>query len=157
MADITFQAVVSAANFAQLKRHRMATLLAGEYAPELGNTCPASIREAGLEGEFNEIIGAANQAYLELKKRSGAAADYVLTNSHRRPVLMKMNLREMYHFARLRDDEHAQWDIRALAHGLSEKVRTLMPLTAMMLCGKSRFDEEYRKIFSAPPRGETGK
>ena len=157
MADITFQAVVSAANFAQLKRHRMATLLAGEYAPELGNTCPASIREAGLEGEFNEVIDAANLAYRELKKKSGSAADYVLTNSHRRPVLMKMNLREMYHFARLRDDEHAQWDIRALAHGLSEKVRTLMPLTAMMLCGKSRFDEEFRKIFSAPPRGEAGK
>ncbi len=157
MADITFQAVVSAANFAQLKRHRMATLLAGEYAPELGNTCPASIREAGLEGEFNEIIGAANRAYLELRRGSGAAADYVLTNSHRRPVLMKMNLREMYHFARLRDDEHAQWDIRALAHGLSEKVRALMPLTAMLLCGKSRFAEEYGKIFSAPPRGGNGK
>ena len=36
MADITFQAVVSAANFAQLKRHRLATLMAGDYAPELG-------------------------------------------------------------------------------------------------------------------------
>ena len=129
----------------------------GDYAPELGNTCPASIREAGLEDEFNEIIAAANRAYVELKKGSGAAADYVLTNSHRRPVLMKMNLREMYHFVRLRDDEHAQWDIRALAHALSEKVRTLMPLTAMMLCGKSRFAEEYEKIFAAPPGGEAGK
>jgi len=156
MADITFQAVVSAANFAQLKRHRMATLLAGEYAPALGNTCPESIREAGLENEFNGIIETANLAYLAIKKESGAAADYVLTNSHRRPVLMKMNLREMYHFARLRDDEHAQWDIRALAHGLTEKVRALMPLTTMMLCGKSRFAEEYRKIFPTPPRGETG-
>ena len=157
MADITFQAVVSAASFAQLKRHRMATLLAGEYDPELGHTCPASIREAGLEGEFAGIIEAADLAYRELKRKSGSAADYVLTNAHRRPVLMKMNLREMYHFARLRDDEHAQWDIRALAHGLSEKVRALMPLTAMLLCGKSRFDEEYRKIFATRPRGKAGK
>lgn len=157
MADITFQVVVSAANFAQLKRHRMATLLAGEYAPGLGNTCPASLREAGLEKEFSKIVEAANHAYRAIKIRSGSAADYVLTNSHRRPVLMKMNLREMYHFARLRDDEHAQWDIRALAHSLSEKVRALMPLTAMMLCGKSRFDEEYKKIFSSPPPTETGK
>jgi len=157
MADITFQAVVSAANFAQLKRHRMATLLAGEYAPALGNTCPASIRAAGLEKEFSEIIQTANHAYGAIKTRSGSAADYVLTNSHRRPVMMKMNLREFYHFARLRDDEHAQWDIRALAHSLSEKVRALMPLTAMMLCGKSRFDEEYKKLFSSAPPTETGK
>jgi flavin-dependent thymidylate synthase len=154
MADITFQAVVSAANFAQLKRHRMATLLAGDYAPELGNTCPASIRDAGLKNEFSEIIESTNHAYHEIKKKSGGAADYVLTNSHCRTILMKMNLREMYHFARLRDDEHAQWDIRALAHALSEKVRTFMPLTAMMLCGKSAFNEEYEKIFKTPPLSE---
>ncbi len=151
MADITFQAVVSASNFAQLKRHRMATLLSGEYAPELGNTLPASINTAGLGSEFHRIIEATNDAYFKIKEKYGAAADYILTNSHRRRVLMKMNLREMYHFIRLRDDEHAQWDIRELAHRLVEKVRALMPLTAMMLCGKSAFNDEYKKIFKTPP------
>jgi flavin-dependent thymidylate synthase len=151
MADITFQAVVSAACFAQLKRHRMATLLPGDYAPGLGNTCPESLKEAGLGDEFQAIIEATNRAYRALRAGTGATADYVLTNSHCRPVLMKMNLREMYHFARLRDDEHAQWDIRALAHSLSEKVRSILPLTAMMLCGKSRFEEEYGKIFASAP------
>jgi flavin-dependent thymidylate synthase len=154
MADITFQADVSAANFAQLKRHRMATLLAGGYAPELGNTLPMSIRDAGLDGEFMEIIASTNDSYRRLKKACGAAADYVLTNSHRRRVLMKMNLREKDHFVRLRDDEHAQWDIRELAHGLAKKVRARMPLTAMMLCGKSRFLREYEKIYSSPPPDE---
>ena len=151
MADITFQTTVSAANFAQLKRHRMATLLTGEYAPALGNTLPKSIRESGLAGEFTEIIAATNEAYSLLREASGAAADYILTNSHRRRVLMKMNLKEMYHFVRLRDDEHAQWDIRELAHDLAEKVRRIMPLSAMMLCGKSRFNEKYEDIYSSPP------
>ncbi len=109
------------------------------------------MREAGLGDEFLEIIAATNRAHARLGKNSAAAADYVLTNSHRRRVLMKMNLREMYHFVRLRDDEHAQWDIRDLAHRLSEKVKPLMPLTAMMLCGKSDFAEEYKKLFAAPP------
>ena len=85
------------------------------------------------------------------KEKAGAAADYILTNSHCRRVLMKMNLRELYHFARLRDDAHAQWDIRDLAHRLSEKVKPLMPLTALMLCGKSDFGKEYKKVFNAPP------
>jgi flavin-dependent thymidylate synthase len=153
MADITFQAVVSASCFAQLKRHRMATLLPGGYAPELGVTLPASIRGAGLEDEFHAIIEATDAAYSRLRAASGATADYVLTNAHHRRVLMKMNLREIYHFIRLRDDEHAQWDIRRLARLLAGKVRALMPLTAMMLCGKSRFAEEYGAIFCAPPAG----
>ena len=153
MADITFQAVVSASSFAQLKRHRMATLLAADYVPELGFTLPASIRDAGLGEEFLAIIQATDDAYRRLREAAGAAADYVLTNSHRRRVLMKMNLREIYHFVRLRDDAHAQWDIRELAHGLATQVKRLMPLTAMMLCGKSRFAEEYGTIFATPPAG----
>ena len=157
MADITFQAVVSASSFAQLKRHRMATLLAGPYSPKLGVTIPARIGDAGLAGEFHEIIEATDNAYRILKERTGPAADYVLTNAHRRGVLMKMNLREMYHFVRLRDDEHAQWDIRELAHRLAEKVRALMPLSAMMLCGKSRFDEKYKKNIPSPPSGRSAK
>ena len=147
MADITFQALISAANFAQLKRHRLATLMAGDYLPEFGNTLPASVAAAGLGDEFGKIIEQTNNVFLKIKAACGPAADYVLTNSHRRRVLMKMNLREMYHFVRLRDDEHAQWDIRRLAHQLSEKIKTIMPLSAMMLCGKSGFDQEYKKNY----------
>lgn len=153
MADIVFQARVSAANFAQLKRHRLATLIAGDYLPAFGNTLPESVAAAGLGNEFDEIVGRTNAVYLKLKTAIGPAADYVLTNSHRRSVLMKMNLREIYHFVRLRDDEHAQWDIRRLAHRLAQKVKKVMPLSAMMLCGKSDFDREYKKYYQNPPSG----
>jgi len=153
MADVTFQASVSAACFAQLKRHRMATLLAGKYEPRLGCTVPASLVQAGLEDEFRRLAAAAEEAYRRLGDRSPSAADYVLSNAHRRRVLMKMNLRELYHFIRLRDDEHAQWDIRALAGALARLVRRRMPLSAMLLCGKSRFGEEYERIYGSRPAG----
>lgn len=155
LADITFQALISAANFAQLKRHRLATLIAGDYLPEFGNVVPESVAAAGLDGEFNQIIEQTNSAYLKIKATFGPAADYILTNSHCRPILMKMNLREVYHFVRLRDDEHAQWDIRRLAHQLAEKVKTLMPLSAMMLCGKSDFDQKYKKNYPASTGAES--
>jgi hypothetical protein len=142
MVDIAFQARISAANFAQLKRHRLATLLAGDYRPEFGNTLPDNVRAAGLDREFLDIIGQTNDAHARIQALHGPAADYILTNSHRRSVLMKMNLREMYHFIRLRDDEHAQWDIRHLAHQLAGQVRAIMPLGAMMLCGKCDFDRQ---------------
>jgi thymidylate synthase ThyX len=151
MADVTFQATVSASCFAQLKRHRMATLLAGEYDPGLGVTLPPSLAEAGLEGEFRRIAAASDAAYRRLQAGCPAAADYILTNSHRRRLLMRMNLRELYHFVRLRDDEHAQWEIRALARDLAGLVRRRMPLAAMLLCGKSRFAGAYEAIYGTRP------
>jgi flavin-dependent thymidylate synthase len=151
MADVTFQATVSASCFAQLKRHRMATLLAGAYDPGLGVTLPPSFAAAGLENEFRRIISASDAAYCRLQAACPAAADYILTNAHRRCVLMRMNLRELYHFVRLRDDEHAQWDIRALANDLAGLVRRRMPLAAMLLCGKSRFAGEYETIYGTRP------
>ena len=151
LPDFTFQVVVSASNFAQLKRHRMATLITGDYNIGFENTLPASIRENGLEEEFKEIIDRTNRVYLQLRERYGAAADYILTNSHCRRVVMKMNLREFYHFVRLRSDEHTQWDIRSMSHQLIRKVKEIMPYSTLLLCGKSDFAVEFEKIFQRKP------
>lgn len=151
LPDFTFQAVISASNFAQLKRHRMATLLCGDYDIRLGNTVPENIKAVGLEKEFNGIIDTTNETYLKLKERYGHAADYILTNSHCRLVVMKMNLREVYHFIRLRADEHAQWDIRGLAEQLLQEIKDIMPLSAALLCGKSDYERLFEEIFHRKP------
>ena len=143
---------MSCPNFAQLKRHRIATLLSGDYDIRLGNTIPESIRQNGLESEFMKIIETTSDVYQNLKDRYGQAADYILTNSHRRMVIMKMNLRELYHFVRLRDDHHAQWDIKSLAHTLLEQVKDIMPLSTLLLCGKSDFEKQYQAIFKTKPK-----
>lgn len=151
LPDFTFQVVVSASNFAQLKRHRMSTLIPGSYDSGFENTIPGSIRENGLEGEFKEIIDQTNRVYLQIKEKYGQAADYILTNSHCRSVVMKMNLRELYHFVRLRSDEHTQWDIRGMSHQLIRKVKEIMPYSTMLLCGKSDFAAEFEKIYNRKP------
>ena len=152
LVHFTFQTMLSASAFAQLKRHRMATLLAGDYDPDLGNTIPSSFAATDLKGEFLKIIRQSNRTYRALQPSLGAVAAYVLTNSHRRPIMMKMNLREFYHFVRLRDDEHAQWDIRRLTAQLIRLVRPLMPSAGMLLCGKSRFAQTYENIYKKKPR-----
>ncbi len=151
-ADLEFQAVISASNFAQLKRHRMATLITSDYDIELGNTIPPSIIENRLDKEFKEIIEKTNEVYLKFKDKYGVVADYLLTNSHRRVVYMKMNLREIYHFARLRSDEHAQWDIRNLSDRLVDEVKKLMPYSSMLLCGKGDFIDTFKKIYNKNPK-----
>ena len=152
LPDITFQAVVSASNFAQLKRHRIATHLSGEYNIECGNVIPKSFGTVNLKETFLNIIEHTNQVYLKLKDIYNEAADYILTNSHCRMVIVKMNLRELYHFSRLRDDEHAQWDIRNLAEKLLEKVKKIMPYSTLLLCGKSKFYKIFEDIYKKKPK-----
>lgn len=60
---------------------------------------------------------------------------------------MKFNAREMYHLARLRADQHAQWDIRNLTQKMLAQAKKVMPLTLTMACGKDSFPECYKKNF----------
>ena len=149
--DLTFELVVSASCYAQLKRHRMATMTAQPYDPGLGATVPPSIAEIGAADEFLEVVAATDEAHARLAKAAGGAADYVLTNAHRRRVLLKINARELYHVSRLREDASAQWDIRRTAGAMSSLARKAMPLTCLMLGGKDVYAGTYRKVFGRPP------
>jgi flavin-dependent thymidylate synthase len=151
-AELVFELVVSASCFAQLKRHRLATLTVQRYDPALGVTVPPSVAEAGLEREFREVIAETERTHRELRGRVGEAADYVLTNSHRRRVLLKVNLRELYHVSRLREDASAQWEIREVAGEMSAAARRAFPLAGLLLGGKDAYPGIYARVFGRPPR-----
>ena len=145
--DYTFELTVSATNYAQLKRHRMTTQLVQDYDPSLGCTVPESVKEIGKGAFFNEIINKINDFYYDFAKVFPHSRNYILSNSHRRRVLLKINARELYHFISLRDDEHAQWDIRNTAREIAGFVKKTHPLTSMLLCGKSGYGELFSQIF----------
>jgi flavin-dependent thymidylate synthase len=145
--DLTYELIVSASCFAQLKRHRMATLLCQDYTPELGVTVPDSIRETGMEAAFLEMVRMTEDLYAELRQSLPIAANYCLTNAHRKRVLMKINARELYHIARLRADRHAQWDIRNLAVEMIAQAKAVMPLTLMLATGKDGFENGHDEVF----------
>lgn len=147
--DLQFDLVVSASCFAQLKRHRMATLVTQDYDPALDVTVPPSIAAIGMEKPFREMMARTEEMYETIRRAVPPAAPYILTNAHRKRVLMKMNARELYHIARLRADRHAQWDIRRLTEGMLACAREVMPLTLLMAGGKDGFEETYRQTF--PP------
>ncbi len=144
---LQFELVTSASCFAQLKRHRMATIIAQDYDPQLGVTVPPSVRAIGRQKEFMDIVHRSEDAYCQIKHKLPFAAAYVLTNAHRKRVLMKLNARELYHLSRLRADAHAQWDIRELSEKMLKQARKVMPLTLMMACGKDSFPALQKKVF----------
>jgi flavin-dependent thymidylate synthase len=151
-ADLTFELTVSSSCFAQLKRHRLATLTCQPYDPGLGVTVPPSIEETGARREFLAMISRTEEAHAKMKKAIGRAADYVLTNAHRRRALLKVNVRELYHISRLREDLTAQWEIRMLSAALSRYARRVFPLSTMLLGGKDDYAVLYKRIFGREPK-----
>ncbi len=151
-ADLVYDLVVSASCFAQLKRHRMATLTTQRYDPALGVTVPPSIRAIGAERELLDLVARTDEAHSALEKAVGPAADYVLTNAHRRRALIKLNVRELYHISRLREDATAQWEIRRTTADMSRLAKKAMPLACLLLGGKDAYPDLYAKVFGRAPK-----
>ncbi|HOD17563.1 MAG TPA: FAD-dependent thymidylate synthase [Candidatus Cloacimonadota bacterium] len=141
MAEFTFELTMSASCFAQFKRHRMCTILKAPYNPKESYVIPPSIQKLPQLNTIPEFLKQAELLAGKLNEINPLLAPYVLTNAHRVRVLAKMNLRELYHFTRLRSDEHAQWEIRNLAQSMTVKVKELCPFSARWLMGKSEFPQ----------------
>lgn len=141
---------VSASCFAQLKRHRIATIIPQSYNVDLQREYPESFRYfivyqnneelKELSKSLNDSMEQVFRLYTLLSQNySPEVANYALTNSHQRNVLVVMNMRELYHFSRMRCDYHAQEEIRNLAHKVVEKVKIIAPVTGEYLGGKDKW------------------
>jgi flavin-dependent thymidylate synthase len=149
--DLTFELIVSASCFAQLKRHRQATITHQNYNPELGVTIPPSFYDIGVVEEFMSRIEEVNNLYYKIKEESPEGAQYILTNAHRKRVLLSLNTRELYHVSRLREDKHAQWEIREKTKKMVNLAKKVMPFTLMLTGGKDIYPSVYKDIFGEYP------
>jgi flavin-dependent thymidylate synthase len=141
--DFQFILQISSSCFAQLKRHRMMTILPRPYQTWYSVVIPKSVQETKMTKKFKEIIKKTNDFYNKYE------TPYCLTNSHTRFVQVKVNLREMYHFCRMRMDNHAQWEIRELANEMHKLASKVCPNGMSLCCGKDQFKETYEKIFES--------
>ena len=144
---LTFELTISATCFAQIKRHRMASITCQEYDPALGVTVPPGVAAIGMERPFRDLCARTEETWEKIRRTAPAAAAYILTNAHRRRVAMRVSARELYHLARVRADRHAQWDIRETAGRMVADGREVMPLTLMLAAGKDGFDALYARVF----------
>ena len=115
-------------------------------------TTPVSVKAVGEERRFNEIMELVNSLYYTIEESLPGIGSYILTNAHRRRVLMKVNVRELYHISRLREDPTAQWDIRNIAHEMSALAKKALPITTMLLGGKSDYSAIYKHVYGRFPK-----
>lgn len=120
---------VSRALSHQLVRHRMAS-----FCQESQRYVKVDVSEDWFvkpdfsdeidENVFDKAMQFSAWAYAQLINDGVPAEDarYVLPNACQTSLVMTMNLRELWHFLELREDGHAQWEIRKLAKEIREKV-----------------------------------
>ena len=142
VADFEFQFDISASCFAQLKRHRMATIIKSQYDVNNGFVIPPQLKFLKQTKRFQDAYDKISKLY---SKIDANIAPYLLTNAHRVKVVMKANLRELYHFSRLRSDSHAQWEIQELSDFLISKIQEVAPLSASLMMGKDKFNKTIIK------------
>jgi len=136
-SDFIFKINCSSTCFAQLKRHRISSIVRGKYSPKNGFVVPKLIKDLENEKEIEEIIFQSESLWLKLERIKKGLGAYILTNSHKMEILFKANLREVYHFSRLRSDKHAQWEIREISKKIDKIVKKMAPLSGKMIGGKS--------------------
>ncbi|HPH61358.1 MAG TPA: FAD-dependent thymidylate synthase [Candidatus Syntrophosphaera sp.] len=139
LVDFSFELSLTESCWAQFKRHRVGSVIRQKHPSSRLWVLPEVIGEAGRSSQWHDLL----PRVMDLKKALASISDelacYARLNADRVKVLVKMNLRELYHLIRLRCDEHAQWEINILAHAIAEQLRGVAPQATDWLCGKSEF------------------
>jgi len=52
----------------------------------------------------------------------------------------------------LREDKHAQWDIREISEQMTALAKQVMPLTMLFIGGKDHYTDIYQKQFGKKPK-----
>ncbi len=141
LVSYTFLITLSASAYAQLKRHRMMTVIRGEYN---FNDYIVPERLKHESSFFSKYVEKYGKLYKILKDLG--LEEYMLLNAHRRKVLVHINAREMYHLASLRMDKHAQWEIRNIVRKMVGKIREHHPLLLLLATGKDDFDKRKNYV-----------
>ncbi|MFA5132515.1 MAG: FAD-dependent thymidylate synthase [Candidatus Paceibacterota bacterium] len=152
LAEFDFMIYLSASAFAQIKRHRMGTLIPRPYLRDRGNiyekfdvnncVIPESLK---WNQEYMGSMIACMQESVKFIYENNVplcVAEYFVTNAMKRWVRYKINARSFGNFSRLRRDSHAQWEIRDLANQMFERVKMVAPITSKLYypreCGDER-------------------
>jgi len=143
--NYTFESIMDQGAYFEVKRHRMSSQTPGPLTCDLGYLTPRWVDEAGFRGEYDAAMRQAADAYRMIRREHGPEiAAYLVPNGFLRRLVLGMNLREAFHFCRLRSSESAHAAVRVLALQAAEQIRSAHPL----LGGYLKMDEgwDWRKL-----------
>ena len=118
-----FELKISESCWHQLLRHRRLRL--GWQYPGVGEgyVVPLGVKEYGGLGVFEEGMEASGRIYEKIRRVSHEASHYVVTNAHRKRVVVDISLKDLYYLVFLRTGKNVQWEVKGLVEELMEEVR----------------------------------
>ena len=126
--EYTFEYLMDYGAYREFKRHRMQSYLPQPLTVVEGYVEPPLIVESGLSTTYREAMDVSADAYARLSAISPRLAEYTVTHAHLRRVVTRMNLRECYHFFKLRVQPEAHFTIRDAAQQAMDLVKGVHPL-----------------------------
>lgn len=134
--ELEYLLQLSECSWSQLKRHRSATLIKGACDDNSPIVIPAAIKACQRERHWSELLNRVREFKARLQPQ---IRPYLRLNMECTQIYAKLNLRELYHFTRLRSDIQAQWEIRIVSDAMMNQVKPLAPQAASHLGGKSEY------------------
>ena len=111
-ASITLELLLDYGAYREFRRHRMQSCWPQPMTIGLGHRVPNLVREMGMQDQFQEAIGTAENACRRIGPTCPEAAPYLVTHAHHRALAVRMNLREAYHVFKLRTSMLAHESLR---------------------------------------------
>ena len=127
MADYTFVFTMDYGALREFRRHRMQTYIAQPLTIAHGLHVPPVVRDAGLEDQLRVATNQVDVILHEINDVLPQIGQYLVTHGHLQQILTKMNIRECYHFFKLRTSARAHESIRTPMLSALEQVKAIHP------------------------------
>lgn len=126
----TFDILVDYGAFRDIQRHRMATQTNQDLTTHHGYSTPKELEGIGIMERYEELMKMAKYAFREISKEYPKEAQYVVPLAFRKRTLFTWNLRELFHFIRLRSGKEGHESYRRIAIQVYEELEKIHPLFA---------------------------
>jgi len=146
----TFDCVMDNGAYFDVKRHRMMTQTPQALTAGLGYAIPRVVAQAGFTERYCRALDRSIEAYHALAQDFPHEASYLVANAFNRRALLTLNLREAFHFCRLRGGPGGHFSYRRIAVRMYEIIRDIHPAFARyMRCEEFPSSEQIEQEFFA--------
>ena len=129
----TFDILVDYGAFRDIQRHRMCTQTNQILTTDHGFSIPKALKEAGLKGEFSGLMAGAKILFDSMRAEMPFEAQYCVPLAFKKRVLFTWNLRELWHFIKLRSGKAGHESYRRIAQLCYSELKEKHPLLAKYL------------------------
>jgi thymidylate synthase ThyX len=150
--DFTFEILMDYGAFRDLQRHRMTTQTNPIFTTDLGYDVPPDIINSGVEKEYRFAMDSAKKLFDKIRDKYPVQAQYIIPLGYRKRYMVKMNLRELHYFIKLRSTPAGHIAYRYITYNIYKSVKENYPLLAKYLivnCDDSDFEEYETKLLES--------